>query len=106
MLSLDPPDGWQNLDNTSISLSWPKILAIPGVRAASFGDAQRPNNGMTQVSAPMRRSKSRQPSENAPRFRDARLPLLRGRDFSWRQQQASRVAIIGQSLARHFFPHW
>ena len=110
VLSLDPrPNGWQNLDNDIYQPQLAeKILAIPGVRAASFGDAPAPkqwdDQTVSRADAPIEVSATI--GRVTPGFfKTLELPLLQGRDFSWRDNsKASRVAIISQSLAQHFFP--
>jgi predicted permease len=109
VISLEPrPNGYSNLDkNTYQPELVDKLLAVPGVRAASLGYAPAPKFWVTAPVSPKNTHAEVTAliGDASPGFfRTLDLPLLRGRDFTWRDDShASPVAIVSQSVSRRFF---
>jgi predicted permease len=92
----------------------PRLDAIPGARAATFGNipliAHYVNNtslllpGETAGSAPDHTTNVQVVRDNY--FATMEIPLLQGRGFtSQDDERGQRVAIVSETLARKFFPN-
>jgi predicted permease len=90
-----------------------RLAAIPGVRAASASES-RPT-GLRVLSPILADGQPNVPPGQRPLavwngvtpgyFQTFGVPLLRGRDFTWADDdKAPRVVIVSQALARHFWP--
>ncbi len=90
-----------------------RFEAIPGVRSASISGCT-PLEGCGSPGRYMiaeghvERPEDRQPTPVtfvAPRyFETLGIPLIAGRDFTFRDAGGSRVAIVNQTMARRYFP--
>jgi putative ABC transport system permease protein len=85
------------------------IVALPGVLSASFihiGPLKEVDS-ISEVRAILGGTVKAVVEVIAPDcFRTLRIPLLRGRDFTWRDRLAAPpVAILNESVARSLFPN-
>ncbi len=90
-----------------------RLEAIPQVRSASISGCS-PLQGCGSGSRYLIVEGLVEPPENrlrtavtfvAPRyFETLGIPLLAGRDFTFRDRARSRVAIVNRAMARHYFP--
>ena len=88
-----------------------RLEAIPGVRSATMCGVSPisgagANRAATVEGYQAKPGEPRKIWENwiAPKyFETLGTPLLAGRDFSFRDQGGSRVAIVNQTMARHYF---
>jgi len=111
---LDPSSSGYNRAHTASAYQeiLQRLEALPGVRSASIC-ACSPIQGcgasrFVTAEGFLERLEDRRYialSWVAPRYFEALgTPLLAGRDFSFRDAGGPRVAIISQSMARHYFP--
>jgi predicted permease len=87
-----------------------RLNAIPGVRSATLSGATPISGGAASRFATVEGYHPTAPEKRvfvnwvAPRyFETYGTPLLSGREFSFQDAGASHVAIINQSMARHYF---
>jgi predicted permease len=87
-----------------------RLSAIPGVRSATLSGATPTSGRAASRYATVEGSEqeSREPrvflNWVAPRyFETYGTPLIAGREFTFQDQAASHVAIVNQSMARHYF---
>jgi len=108
------PGGYQNLDmNTYHSQLIESISMIPGVRSVGFSDGFIPNpDGWRDTVSPMSSDSvtggnlmGNAAMVSPGFFRTVGIPLRRGRDFDWNDdERRPPVAIISSSLAERLFP--
>jgi predicted permease len=86
---------------------------LPGVRSATFGSvpliaADNSLNDVLLPGEPETTANQHETNRQIARgnyFETMEIPLLRGRTFTWQDDQhAPRVAIVSQAFARKFFP--
>ena len=90
-----------------------RLRTIPGVRLVSLSVHEPLSTNASTTTVKVQGSASRQAGDLASvdiepvgpdYFRTMEIPLLRGRDFSWRDRDgATKVAIVNESMARHYF---
>jgi predicted permease len=87
-----------------------RFVAIPGVRSATVSDGTPISGGATSrfvtVEGYQPKATEMRTFVNwiAPRyFETYGTPLVAGREFTFQDQAASHVAIVNQSMARHYF---
>jgi predicted permease len=87
-----------------------RLVAIPGVRSATLSAATPISGGAASRFATVEGYHPAAPERRAfvnwvaPRyFETYGTPLLAGRGFTFQDQTASHVAIINESMARHYF---
>jgi len=87
-----------------------RLAAIPGVRSATLSAATPISGGAASRFATVEGYRPAGPERRAfvnwiaPRyFETYGTPLVAGRDFTFQDQSASHVAIVNQSMARHYF---
>jgi predicted permease len=113
--TLNPkPGGYQNLDVSAYHTQLlSDIATLRGVRSVAFAEESIPQpEGWRDMAAPVisESGTSRNVMANllvaSPDFfRTLGIPLLRGRDFDWADdEQHPPIAIISRSLAKRLFP--
>jgi len=87
-----------------------RLSAIPGVRSATLSGASPISGAAASRYASVEASEQRGPEPRvfvnwiAPRyFETYGTPLVAGRDFTFEDQGQSHVAIVNESMARHYF---
>ncbi len=90
-----------------------RVGSVPGVRLASLSVhsplSSNISSSVVKVQNPRAGSGDDLASVNIEPvgpayFQTLQVPLLRGRDISWRDREgAPRVAVVNESMARHFF---
>jgi predicted permease len=113
LVDLDPSGS--GYDRERLSRAYQELLgrleAIPGVRSATIC-AIVPASGAGAMRTATVEGYQAKPGERrflsenwvAPKyFETLGIPLLMGRDFSFRDQGRARVAIVNQTLVRYFF---
>ncbi len=115
LVDLDPSRG--GYEGQRLSGAYRELMermgAIPGVRSASLS-APTPLHGAGASGFGTAEGFEERPEDRrwisisyvAPNyFQTLEIPLLSGREFSFQDQANPRVAIINQTLARHYFSH-
>jgi predicted permease len=87
-----------------------RLAAIPGVRSTTLSAASPISGGAASRYATVEGYRPTAPERRvfvnwiAPRFFETYgTPLLAGREFSFQDAASSHVAIVNQSMARHYF---
>jgi predicted permease len=87
-----------------------RLAAIPGVRSTTLSAASPISGGAASRYATAEGYTAKAPEQRvfvnwiAPRFFETYgTPLLAGREFSFQDAASSHVAIVNQSMARHYF---
>lgn len=90
-----------------------RIRAIPGVRSATLSVREPLSTSASSTPVRVQGPAAHQGEDlssvniepvGPDYFRTMQIPLLRGRDFSWNDRDgAPRVAIVNESMARHYF---
>jgi predicted permease len=90
-----------------------RLRAIPGVRSASLSVHEPLSTSASTTTVRVQGPAVQQGEDLAPvniepvgpdYFATMEIPLLRGRDFSWKDRDGTRkVAVVNESTARHYF---
>jgi predicted permease len=108
------PGGYQNLDISSYHRQLiERTSSLPGVRSLAFSDIslsddrswQDTVSAMSDASGPSAGVATTSVMVSPSFFRTLGVPLLRGRDFGWSDDERHpHVAIVSSSLAGRLFP--
>jgi predicted permease len=90
-----------------------RVRSIPGVRSASLSVHEPLSTDVSTTGVKVQGLTQMQGEDTAPvnieqvgpqYFATMETPLLRGRDFSWKDRDGTpKVAIVNESMARHYF---